>query len=65
MLRYVNPLKLKLARIIFKNSFRTSNRTPLFTITNINRLMLFKEIIAVYIGTHTTPINTECTITDW
>jgi hypothetical protein len=34
--------------MLFKNSVRTSKRTPHFTITKINWLMLFKEIIAVY-----------------
>jgi hypothetical protein len=33
--------------IIFKNSVRTSKRTPHFTITDINLLTLFKEIIPV------------------
>jgi hypothetical protein len=40
-------LKPKLVQMLFKNSFRTSKRTLHFTITKINRLMLFKEIIAV------------------
>jgi hypothetical protein len=44
------------ARIkIFKNSVRTSKRTPHFTITKINWLTLFKEIIAVYTENHTEP----------
>jgi hypothetical protein len=34
--------------MLVKNSVRTSKRTPHFTITNINWLTLFKEIIAVY-----------------
>jgi len=33
---------------MFKNPVRTSKRTPHFTITKINWLTLFKEIIAVY-----------------
>jgi hypothetical protein len=44
---------------------RTSKRTPHFTITTINWLTLFKEVIAVYNETHIKPINTEYTITDW
>jgi hypothetical protein len=36
-----------LVKIIFKNSVRTSKRTPHFTITKINWLTLVKEIIAV------------------
>jgi hypothetical protein len=34
--------------MLFKNSVRTSKRTPHFTVTKINWLTLFKEIIAVY-----------------
>jgi hypothetical protein len=34
--------------MLFKNTVRTSKRTPHFTITKINWLTLFKEIIAVY-----------------
>jgi hypothetical protein len=58
-------VKTKLVQIIFKDSVRTSNRTPHFTITKINLLTLFKKIIDVYIETHKRPITTECTITDW
>jgi hypothetical protein len=47
--------------MLFKNSARTSKRTPNFT---INFLTLFKEIIAVYIENHVKPINTKCSITD-
>jgi hypothetical protein len=38
----VNPLKPKLVYMLFKNSVRTSKRTPYFTITKINWLTLFK-----------------------
>jgi hypothetical protein len=41
-----------------------SKRTPHFNITKINLLMLFKEIIAVYIENYTKPTNTKCSITD-
>jgi hypothetical protein len=42
-------LKLKLIYILFlKYSERTAKKTPHFTITTINWLTLFKEIIAVY-----------------
>jgi hypothetical protein len=44
--------------MLFKNPVRTSKRTPYFTITEINWLMLFKEIIAVYSDSHTKPLNT-------
>jgi hypothetical protein len=42
--------------MLFKKSVRTLKRTPHFTITKINWLMLFKEIIAVYNENHTKPI---------
>jgi hypothetical protein len=45
--------------MLFKNPARTSKRTPHFTITKVNWLMLFKEIIAVYSDDHTEPVNTE------
>jgi hypothetical protein len=50
---FLNPLKPKLVLMLFKNSVRTSKRTPHFTITKINWLTLFKEIIAVYSENHT------------
>jgi hypothetical protein len=61
---FFNPLKTKLVYILFKNSVRTSKRTPNFTITKINWLMLFREIIAVYSDNHAIPINTKYSITD-
>jgi hypothetical protein len=42
-----NPLKSKLVQITFKDSVRTAKKTQHFTVTKINRLTLFKEIIAV------------------
>jgi hypothetical protein len=51
--------------MLFKNPVRTSKRTPPhFTITKVNWLMLFKEIIAVYSENHAKPVNTKCSITD-
>jgi hypothetical protein len=50
--------------MLFKNPVRTSKRTPHFTITEINWLTLFKEIIAVYSENHAEPINAKCSITD-
>jgi len=44
--------------MLFKNSVRTSKRTPHFIIIKINRLTLFKEIITVYSENHTKRINT-------
>jgi hypothetical protein len=60
---YESPLKTKVVYILFKNSVRTSKRTPNFTVTKINWLMLFKEIIAVCSENHAKPINTKCSIT--
>jgi len=45
--------------MLFKNSVRTSKRTPHLTITNVNPLTLFKEIIDVYSQNRTEPINTK------
>jgi hypothetical protein len=50
--------------MLFKNSGHTSKRTPHFTITKINLLMLIKDIIAVYSENHKNPINTKCNITE-
>jgi hypothetical protein len=41
-------LKTKLVCILFKNPVRNSKGTPHFTITKINWLTLFEEVIAVY-----------------
>jgi hypothetical protein len=49
--------------MLFKNPVRTSKRTPLFTITKINFLTLFKEIIAAYSENHAKPENSKCNIT--
>jgi hypothetical protein len=49
--------------MLFKNPVRISKRTPNFAITNINWLILFKEIIAVYSDNHAKPINTKYSIT--
>jgi hypothetical protein len=54
---------MKLVYILFKNSVRTSKRTPTFTITKINWLIPFKERIAVYRENHSKPINTKFGIT--
>jgi hypothetical protein len=56
---YFNPLKSKLVKIVFKNSVRTAKKTQHFTITKINWLTLFKEIITVYFEKHTKPKNTK------
>jgi hypothetical protein len=45
-------------KLVFNNSVCTAKKTLHFTITRINWLMLFKEIIAVYSENHMKPINT-------
>jgi hypothetical protein len=57
-----NHLKPKLVQVIFKCSVRTAKKTPHFTVTKINRLTLFKEIIAVCGENHTKSIDTKCTV---
>jgi hypothetical protein len=52
-------LKQKLVQMIFKNSVRTAKKTLHFTITKINWLTLFQEIIAVYSENNAKPINTK------
>jgi hypothetical protein len=42
------------------NSVRTSRKTHYVSATNPNRLMLFREIIAVYCENHMEHINTPC-----
>jgi hypothetical protein len=60
-----NPLKLKLIQIICKNFIHASKRMPLFTITKIIWLILFKDIIAVYCKNHTKRINAKCNVIDY
>jgi len=45
--------------MLFKNSVCTSKRTPHFTITKINWLMLFKDVIPACSVNHTKPINNK------
>jgi hypothetical protein len=52
------------SKLIFKNSARTIKKTQRFTITKMNWLMPFKDIIPVYSENHTKPINTKCRVTD-
>jgi hypothetical protein len=60
----INHFKPKLAQLILKDLIRPSNRTSHFTITEINWLMLFNEIIAVNIENYTKPIYIKCTVTN-
>jgi hypothetical protein len=54
----------RLVEVIVKDSVHTSKRTPNFTITKINWLVLFKEIIAVYSENHTNPTYTKYSFAD-
>jgi hypothetical protein len=47
VIRDSKSLKTKLIYVIFKNSVRTSNKTQHVTITKIDCLILFQEIIDV------------------
>jgi hypothetical protein len=49
---------------MLKELARTSKRTPHFTITKINWLMPFKEIITVQAENRTELMNTKCTVID-
>jgi hypothetical protein len=51
--------------MLFKNSVRTSKRTPHFTITKINWLTLFKKIVADCSDNQLEPINTKCRTNDY
>jgi hypothetical protein len=46
-------------RMLFDNPVRTAKKTPYFTITKINRLTLFKEVIDVHSENYTKHINTK------
>jgi uncharacterized protein YktB (UPF0637 family) len=58
----INLLKPKLVWIIFKNSVRTAKKAQHFTITKINRLTLFKKLIAVYSQNHTKHVNKKINV---
>jgi hypothetical protein len=46
--------------MLFKNSVRTSQETHYVSVTEPNKLMLFRETVAVYCENHTEHINTLC-----
>jgi hypothetical protein len=56
------PLESKAHKRIFKDTVHTSKKTPHFSITNINLLMLFKELIPE--NPMTFPTQKECTVND-
>jgi hypothetical protein len=45
----MNPLKPELVQMILKDSVRTTKKTQHFTITKINLLNLFKEMVDIYL----------------
>jgi hypothetical protein len=53
------PLRLKVVYIMFKNSVRTSKRTPRFIVTKTNPLMMFKGVKGVYIEKRKKAVNTN------
>jgi hypothetical protein len=61
-LRFETPptWSLKLIEIMFKQPVRTSQETHSVCATKPNRLMLFREIIAVYCENNTEHISTLC-----
>ena len=46
--------------IIFTNSVKVSQKTNCISITDTNQLILFKEMIAVYLVDDTNSVNTPC-----
>jgi hypothetical protein len=61
----VGFIKAEARLMMFKNSVRTSKRTPHFTIKKINWLMLFKEVMGFCNENHTKPLNTKYSVTDY
>jgi hypothetical protein len=51
-------------KLVFKNSVRTAKKTQHFTISKINWLTLFKEMIAVYTENQTKPKNAALLIVE-
>jgi hypothetical protein len=49
-----------LSKVYFKNSDRTSQETRYISATKTNRLMLFRETVAVYCESHTEHITALC-----
>jgi actin-related protein len=57
----LNPLKTEFVlNYIYKNSVRTSQETHHLSATETNRLMLFRETVAVYCENHTEHTDTLC-----
>jgi hypothetical protein len=56
----VNPLRTEFLQIIYNNSVRTSQETHYVSATKPNRLMLFRETVAVSCENHTEHTRTLC-----
>jgi hypothetical protein len=56
-MKALSTLEAAARLVTLKNSVRTAKKTPHFTVTEINRLTPFKEIIAVYSENHTKHTN--------
>jgi hypothetical protein len=55
---WLKPFIMNFFTILYNNSVRTSQETHHITAAKPNRLMLFKEIIAIYCENHTKHTNT-------
>jgi hypothetical protein len=55
----------EMKRLVIKYSVLTAKKTQFFTVTEINRLTLFKEMIAVYSEIHTKPTNKKWKANDY
>jgi hypothetical protein len=55
-----NPSKTEFHLIRHTNSVRTSQETHYISATKPNRLMLFRETVAVYFENHTEHTDTVC-----
>jgi hypothetical protein len=55
-----NTTRLNFFTILYKDSVRTSQETHDVSATKTNRIMLFKETIAVYCENHTKHTDTMC-----
>jgi hypothetical protein len=52
--------KIKLTQIPYTNAVRTSQETHYVSVTKLNQLMLFREIIIIYSKNRMKAINTLC-----
>jgi hypothetical protein len=61
---HINTLCGQNADFIYKNSVRTSQETHYVSATETNRLMLFRETVAVYCENHMEHMKTLCGLND-